>query len=179
MRISNIPHEESRIFKFIRQVSNNTIIYIFTALKEGLGLAILSHITVRVSSRRQNAALVMEAWKIRSFCLLPSLIFCGFNKGVSRNMHLMDTIQADGYNYYPAFSARFATRVSLRVSLRSQSRGERFPRWLKQKGETAGCTNSRGGCRGSGLEAVDGRTDLGCFRKIHYTMADPSEYQLT
>lgn len=58
MRISNIPHEESRIFKFIRQVSNNTIIYIFTALKEGLGLAILSHITVRVSSRRQNAALV-------------------------------------------------------------------------------------------------------------------------
>jgi len=80
-------------------------------------------------------------------------IFCGFNKGDSRNMHLMDTFQTNAYNYYFAFSARFATQVGLWVSHRSQSRSERFPHWLKQKGEAADYTNFREGCRGSGLEA--------------------------
>lgn len=49
---------------------------------------------------------------------LPS-IFCGFNKGDSRNMHLMDTVQAvqaiHAYSYlFAFFQARFTTRVGRR-----------------------------------------------------------------
>lgn len=146
MRISNVSHEKSRIFKFIRQVR---IIQLSTYLR------------VR---KRNDSQFYRRKYRADTRSSPPSTSR-DFNKGDSLGICIPWTRSKWMLTIVTPLS-RPSCRPSKSVAKRKISALAET-----ERGEAADCTSSREGCRGSGLEAVDGRTDPGCFRKIHHTMA--------
>lgn len=161
MRTSNVPREECRFFKFIRQVRTIQLSTYLQPARKRKRLAILSPASIELTTRG-----------------VPRLsLLWDFNKGASRNMHISWTRSKRTLTIITPLSRRDSQRQSAFQSVIEVSFVKRKISALAEgrRGKLLIVLTAQRDVEGQVLEAVDGRIDPGCFRKIHYTMADPSE----